>query len=138
MTELINIFCLSSQDVALLLTCPTIAGLASLIRGFTSELDLLKPPEYESIGAHEKEPKRKQTSESKRQRLYWVVGMCLAGIAIGFGIAFLFLGAIQPTASAAGRLWFLSLALGYSTPIVLRNIDMRVEKALSRANEPKP
>lgn len=137
MTELITTFCLSDQDVALLWTCPTIAGIASLIRGWTSELDLLKPPVYESIEAHEQEPKRKQTAESKRQRGYWVMGMCLAGIGIGFGVAFLFLGATQPTASAVGRLWFFSLALGYSTPIVLRNIDARVDRSISKIDEPK-
>ncbi len=64
------------------------------------------------------------------------MGMWLAGTGIGFGIAFLFLGAIQPTASAAGRLWFLSLVLGYSTPLVLRNIDKKVEKALQKYNGP--
>ena len=56
--------------------------------------------------------------------------MLLAGTAIGFSVAFLFLGTLQPTASAVGRLCFLSLALGYSTPVVLRNVDQKVEKAL--------
>lgn len=126
---------MSSQDVALIWTCPLIAGVASLIRGWNSELDLLKPPVYESIKVGENESKRKQTSESKRQRGYWVVGMVLAGLGIGFALACLFLGALQPTASAAGRMWFLSLALGYSTPIVLRNVDKTVEIALSKINK---
>jgi hypothetical protein len=62
------------------------------------------------------------------------MGMVLAGFGIGFGIAFLFLGAVQPSASAAGRFWFLSLTLGYSTPIILRNVDKRVERALLKNN----
>lgn len=132
---LVEIFNLSCQDVALLWTCPFISGVASLIRGWNSELDLLKPPVYDSIDVGAKETKRKQTSESRRQRGYWVMGMWLAGTGIGLALACLFLGAIQPTASAAGRLWFLSLALGYSTPIVLRNIDKKVEKALSKLTE---
>ncbi|MFC3203100.1 hypothetical protein ACFOEW_14885 [Alteromonas oceani] len=136
MFELNEIFNMSMQDEALLWTCPFIAGVASLIRGWTSEIDLLKPPVYESVSNSTIEEKRKQTKESRRQRGYWVMGMWLAGTGIGFGIAFLFLGAIQPTASAAGRLWFLSLVLGYSTPLVLRNIDKKVEKALQKYNGP--
>lgn len=136
MFELNEIFNMSMQDEALLWTCPFIAGIASLIRGWTSEIDLLKPPVYESVSNSATEEKRKQTKESRRQRGYWVMGMWLAGTGIGFGIAFLFLGAIQPTASAAGRLWFLSLVLGYSTPLVLRNIDKKVEKALQKYNGP--
>ncbi|KGK21434.1 hypothetical protein DC58_16725 [Vibrio navarrensis] len=134
MFGLIEIFNMSMQDQALLWTCPLIAGIASLIRGWTSELDLLKPPVYESVSTSTMEDKRKQTKESVRERGYWTMGMWLAGTGIGIGIAFLFLGAIQPTASAAGRLWFLSLILGYSTPLVLRNIDKKVEKALQKYN----
>lgn len=134
MFGLIEIFNMSMQDQALLWTCPLIAGVASLIRGWTSELDLLKPPVYESVSTSTMEDKRKQTKESLRERGYWIMGMWLAGTGIGIGIAFLFLGAIQPTASAAGRLWFLSLILGYSTPLVLRNIDNKVEKALQKYN----
>ena len=136
MFELNEIFNMSMQDEALLWTCPLIAGIASLIRGWTSEIDLLKPPVYESVSNLAAEEKRKQTKESIRQRGFWVMGMWLAGTGIGFGVAFLFLGAIQPTASAAGRLWFLSLVLGYSTPVLLRNIDKKVEKALQKYNGP--
>ena len=130
MIEIISTFNLNSQDLAILWTCPLIAGMASLIRGWTSELNLLKPPLHETIETHEQEPKRKQTTESKRQRAYWVAGMCLAGIGIGIGIAFLFLGNIQSTPSSVGLLWFLSLVLGYSTPTVLRYIVAKVKKAI--------
>ena len=136
MVELSEIFSMSIQDEALLWTCPFIAGVASLVRGWTSEIDLLKPPRYESVSKTTSESNRKQTKESRRERGYWAMGMWLAGTGIGFGIAFLFLGALQPTASAAGRIWFLSLALGYTTPLVLRNIDCKVEKALQNCNRP--
>ena len=132
MFELTETFNFSRQDIALIWSCPFIAGVASLIRGWTAELDLLKPPVYESAPKADMPEKRLQTKDSKRERGYWVMGMWLAGTSIGFALAFLFLGALQPTASAAGRLWFLSLALGYSTPVVLRNVDKKVEKALSQ------
>ena len=130
MFEFTEIFNFTPQDVVLLWSCPFIAALASLIRGWTAELNLLKPPVYESVPKSEMQEKRIQTKESKLERGYWIMGMLLAGTAIGFSVAFLFLGTLQPTASAVGRLWFLSLALGYSTPVVLRNVDQKVEKAL--------
>ncbi|WP_341661163.1 hypothetical protein [Vibrio sp.] len=132
MFEFSEIFNFTRQDVALLGSCPLIAGLASLIRGWVADLDLLKPPVYESVPKSDTTEKRIQTKDSKRERGYWALGMWFAGTGIGFAVAFLFLGALQPTASAAGRLWFLSLALGYSTPVVLRNVDQKVEKALSK------
>ena len=132
MFEFSEIFNFTRQDVALLWSCPFIAGLASLIRGWVAELDLLKPPVYEAVPKSDMPEKRIQTKDSKRERGYWVMGIWLAGTGIGFAVAFLFLGTLQPTASAAGRLWFLSLALGYSTPVVLRNVDKKVEIALSK------
>ncbi len=135
MSGLIETFNMTSQDVALLWTCPVIAGAASLIRGWTSELDLVKPPVYETLTPGTEDRKPKQTADNKRQRSYWVVGMLLAGLGIGFGLALLFLGAIQPTSSAVGRVWLLALALGYSTPIVLKQIDDKVEKALAEVDK---
>ena len=135
MSDLIEIFCLTNQDVALLWSCPIISGLASLIRGWTCELNLMKPPSYEEFTDKKEGVKKKQTSQSKRERGYWIVGIFLSGISIGFGVSLLFLGAIQPTASGVGRIWFLSLILGYSTPVVLRNIDKKVENALTKSNK---
>jgi len=125
-------FHLSAQDLALLWTCPLIAGVASLVRAWTSELNLSRPPEFEFIGRKEREESPRQTIRNKLARAYWVGGMCAAGTAIGFGLALLFLGAIQPTSSAVGRIWFLCLALGYATPVVLRHIDKRVEDSIGK------
>ncbi|WP_156774619.1 hypothetical protein ACN2MM_02465 [Alkalilimnicola ehrlichii MLHE-1] len=135
MSGLVETFNMTCQDVALLWTCPVIAGAASLVRGWTSELDLVKPPVYETLSPDEEDRKPKQTSENKRQRSYWVVGMLLAGAGIGLGLALLFLGAIQPTSSAVGRVWLLALVLGYSTPIVLKQIDGKVEKAIAEVDK---
>lgn len=135
MSGLIETFNMTCQDVALLWTCPLLAGAASLIRGWTSELNLVKPPAYEPLTPGAEDREQKQTAENKRQRGYWVVGMLLAGVGIGFGLALLFLGAIQPTSSAVGRVWLLALVLGYSTPIVLKQIDGKVEKALAEADK---
>lgn len=112
MFVLIDIFNMTRQDVALLSTCPVFSGVGSLIRGWTSEISLVKPPEYEAITPEAEDRKPKQTSENKRQRGYWIGGMLLAGLGIGLALALLFLGAIRPTSSAVGRVWLLALVLG--------------------------
>ena len=130
MSDLDQIFCLSAQDIALLWTCPVIAGFASLIRAWITELDLRKPPPLELIAASLPDQKLKQTGDNLRKRFYWVGGMFFAGIAVGFGVAFMFLGAIQPQSSAIGRVWLLALLLGFSTPTVLEKVERHVAKAL--------
>ncbi|MBY8177714.1 hypothetical protein KW520_20155 [Vibrio fluvialis] len=132
--NLIEAFNLTVQDVALFWTCPFLSTFSALIRAWVSELDLLNPPVFEMVPDGKKEVKSKQTKKSKRERGYWAAGCALGGLAIGFGVACLFLGAIQPTASAIGRVWLLSVIAGYATPIVLRNIDRRVELALKQYN----
>ena len=133
--SLFEIYNLSAQDIALLWTCTILSTFAALIRAWVSELDLRSPPEFELLPDEKKEVRRKQTRKSKRERGYWAAGCGLGGLAIGFAVACLFLGAIQPTASAIGRVWLLSVIAGYATPIVLRNIDRRVELALKQYNE---
>ncbi|WP_422414034.1 MULTISPECIES: hypothetical protein [unclassified Endozoicomonas] len=130
MSTLVEAFNLSNQDLVLLWTCPLIASISSLIRAWTSELDLTKPPAFEAAPVELPEARTKQTKENSRARGYWVGGMFLAGLGIGFGLAFLFLGSIQPTPGAVGRIWFLSLILGFTTPVVLKKIDGKVSKAL--------
>lgn len=56
----------SENDVALLIACAIVGLLGSLIRAWTSELDLTRPPPYESIDADkvEKKSKRMKTGSS--------------------------------------------------------------------------
>lgn len=130
MSDLDQIFCLSAQDIALLWTCPVIAGFASLIRAWIAEIDLRKPPPLELISVSLPDQKLKQTGDNLRKRSYWVGGMFFAGLAVGLGVAFMFLGAIQPQSSAVGRVWLLALLLGFSTPTVLEKVERHVAKAL--------
>ncbi|WP_164963281.1 hypothetical protein [Rubrivivax sp. JA1026] len=126
MPDIAQVFCLGAQDIALLETCPVIAGLASLVRAWVTEINLRQPPPIEQIHSDEIEPNSKQTKESVRKRGYWVGGMLLAGVAVGFGVAFMFLGAVQPQSSAIGRVWLLALLLGFSTPTVLEKVELRL------------
>ncbi len=130
MPDIAQVFCLGAQDIALLETCPVIAGLASLVRAWVTEINLRQPPPIEHIQSDEVEAAPKQTKESVRKRGYWVDGMLLAGVAVGFGVAFMFLGAVQPQSSAIGRVWLLTLLLGFSTPTVLEKVEQRLLRSL--------
>jgi len=130
LSDIAQIFCLGSQDIALLETCPVIAGLASLVRGWVTEINLRQPPLIEHIQSDEFEPVPKQTRASVRKRGYWTGGMLLAGVAVGFGVAFMFLGAVQPQSSAIGRVWLIALLLGFSTPKVLEKVEQRLLDSL--------
>lgn len=135
LADIAELFCLGAQDIALLETCPVIAGFASLIRAWITELDLRKPPPFEQTPTSTSEEKLKQTPDSRKERGYWVMGMLLAGIGVGFGVAFMFLGAVQPQSSAVGRVWFLALILGFSTPTVLEKVERKVSKALDEKSK---
>lgn len=128
MFDVTQIFHFDLHDIILLKTCPMISGLASLVRAWTTDINLLRLPPFKQIGTNEIEPALKQTKESFRKRSYWVFGMLLAGIVVGFGLAFIFLGATLPQSSSIGRVWFLALLLGFSTPIVLEKIDQGIAK----------
>lgn len=56
--------------------------------------------------------------------------MAFAGAAIGLCVALLFVGAINETASAVGRVIFLALVFGFSTPYVLESVERKVERSL--------
>lgn len=126
MSDITQVFCLGAQDIALLETCPVIAGLGSLVRTWVTELNLRQPPPIERIPSNEVEPIPKQTKDNVRKRGYWISGMLFAGVAVGFGVAFMFLGAVQPQSSAIGRVWLLALLLGFSTPTVLEKVEQRL------------
>lgn len=120
----------SQADIALMQTCSAIAGVASLIRAMVAETDLSRLPEFKRIPIAEEEPKLKQPADNVRERLYSLIVMFCAGAGVGFGVSLLFVGALQPQASSAGRVWLLSLILGFTTPKVLDHVQRRIDRTL--------
>lgn len=129
MCEFANIFYLSSLDIGLLVSCPVLGAVASLIRAISAETNLERLPEFKQVEKSEK-VELIQPPDNARSRSYAVFVMLLAGAAVGLGVALLFLGALQPQASAVGRVWFLSLILGFTTPKVLAHVQVQVGKTL--------
>lgn len=126
----VEIMYFSDQDVVLLYSCPLIACLGSVLRAWIGEINLRKLPSFKRIPANEPEQSLKQTKESELERGLAVMCIAFAGMAVGFGVACMFLGSIQPTSNAIGRIWLLALVLGFSLPTVVDRIDQRVAKAL--------
>lgn len=125
------ILCLSDPDEILLYTCPVIACVSSVIRAWIGEINLRKLPPFKKVPVEASDQKFKQTEESKFQRAFAVMGIAFAGALVGFAVACMFLGAIQPTSSAIGRVWLLAIILGVSLPIVINRIDQKAEKILN-------
>lgn len=129
MCEFTNIFYLSSLDMGLLVSCPVLSAVASLIRAMSAETNLERLPEFKQVEKSE-EVKLIQPPDNVRSRSYALFVMLFAGAAVGLGVALLFVGALQPQASAVGRVWFLSLILGFTTPKVLAHVQVHIDKTL--------
>jgi hypothetical protein len=123
-----EVLCLSAQDVILLYTCPLIACIGSVLRAWIGEINLRQLPSFKRIPVDEPDQKLKQTTESWFERTMAVMGIAFAGSAIGFGVACMFIGAIQPMPSAIGRVWMLALIFGFSLPILAERFDQRMTK----------
>ena len=125
-----EVLCLSEQDVILLYTCPFIACTASIIRVWLGEINLHRLPSFKRIPIGEPDQKLNPTQGSRYKRTMAVMGIAFAGMAIGFGVACMFIGAIQPMSGAIGRVWLLALILGFSLPILVEHFDQRMAKIL--------
>lgn len=115
MLELISTLGFSKIDAILLLLCPILGCVGSMVNVLMVDVDFSKAPKYKDY-ANLSATDEKIEKEVIQVRGAWYMSRLFIGGVSGLVLALYFAGSIKPEATAMGRLLALSVVAGYVAP----------------------